>query len=378
MNKKKIFVIGYNVFCEQMYPHLFEFLNLIGNDFDLVYYGKDDRGFLSYYKTEKTIGLPFLKKIKFIKNCDLKINTIKSEIKKILESKIFDIIIVIDHSAINYISETIGTKGKTKLFFWSHDILTNDHPLYVESKHIREIINNNKKNIQNFDLIIIQDHARAAVLDSVLNTHNIKKFYFPVSLNTDNTSINIAFDKSKRDFFETINLLQIGFISNERFSDDILDEYLKAKDNINLTFLGRISDELSEMIEKASKKVFYHEVQSSFIEMRKIISNSDIGIIGNRPKTLNNHFYSKSCGQMVEYLRCGIPVIIVGNEELGEFVENENCGVFIQNINELTNAINKIKQKYPSFSKKSHDTFSKFFNLSNHFLYFRDFIKNQN
>ncbi|MDD5570109.1 MAG: hypothetical protein PHD97_03030 [Bacteroidales bacterium] len=373
MSKKKIFIIGYNEFNEKMYPHLFEFLKLIENDFELVYYGKDDRGYLSYSQTEKTTGISFLKKLRVIKSYNSEINSIKNGIKKILESEIFDVIIAIDHSAINYVSESIGNKGKTKLIFWSHDILTNDNPLYAESKYIRKLIENNKINIQNFDLIIIQDQARAAVLDSVLNTHNIKKFYLPVSVKTDNNSPGIAAVKSKREVFETINLLQIGFICEERFSDNILNEYLKTKTKINLSFLGHISDKLKDMTEKADKKVSLYEIQSSYTEMRKIISNSDIGIIGIRTKTLNNHFYSKSCGQMVEYLRFGIPIVIIGNEELGEFVENEKCGVSIDDCNELNKSFEKIISNYADYSTNSIKTFNKYFDIN---IYYSDLRNN--
>ena len=66
--------------------------------------------------------------------------------------------------------------------------------------------------------------------------------------------------------------------------------------------------------------------------MRAFISNYDIGFIGMPVKNLNNFFYSKAAGQFVEFANLGIPVIVYGIEELGDFVEQNKCGIMIKTV----------------------------------------------
>ena len=80
--------------------------------------------------------------------------------------------------------------------------------------------------------------------------------------------------------------------------------------------------------------------------MREIISRADIGIIACKQKDLNHYFFSRASGQLVEFSRLGIPVVVLDMEELGEFVDRNKCGLSISNVSQLDCAIQQIVQDY--------------------------------
>jgi glycosyltransferase involved in cell wall biosynthesis len=360
---KRVLVIAFQPYNEMMYPHAYEFLKIIENPCDLVYFGGDDRGSIGYaLGLKKPNFFHPLSWAIFFKHyllASYKIRGIQKEIKKLMNSDV-DIVIAIDHSALHYACKFL--KEDTKLVFWSLDIISQDH-IWMDSFWIRELVKKNQKEIKKCDLIIVQDGNRAAVLDSILGSHDIPKFYLPVSLLADAFSETESKRRQSQVLEGNISLVQMGTIHPYRSSDVILEAYQKMPDNVLLIFKGFISSDIQALVEKAAKKPIVYPRSTTFEEMREIINQADIGIIAGGLKDLNSYFFSRASGQLVEYLRFGIPVIVLDVEELGEFVETNKCGLSIPNVNQLDCAIEKIVGNYSKYSKCSYDTFRKYFDI---------------
>ena len=358
---KKVLVIGFQPYNEMIYPHTYDVLRIIENHCDLVYFGGDDRGSISY-------GLGLLMKTKsfhprssfrHLLTSYKRIRGIQNEIEKLMNNDV-EIVIAIDHSALRYACKFL--KGDTRLIFWSQDLFSPDH-LWMDSFWVRRLVKENQKDVKRCDLIIVQDGNRAAVLDSILRSHDIPKFYLPVSLQADAFSETEAKRRQSRIFDGNITLMQLGAIHPLRSSDVILEAYQKMQDNILLIFKGFISSDIYTLLEEAARKPFVYPRSTTFKEMRETISRADIGIIACKEKILNTYFFSKASGQLVEYLRLGIPVIVLDVEEMGEFVEINKCGLSISNASLLDCAIQKIVGDYGNYWESAYSTFQEFFNL---------------
>lgn len=357
-------VVGFEEYNEKMYPHTYDVLGCLLKNYYLKYSGCDDRGVISLQKGTIISNLvrqnPLLSAYQIF-SLNKRQCRIKKEISELFTEN-YDVVVVIDHSALNYVRPHI--KNNTKLVFWSHDILTDDHIWVNNSKFIRRLIRKSRDYSGRIDLILAQDHNRAIVLDSVIRTHNIKKFYLPVSLfSNEKTKTTSQLKNNTGSLAGEISLIQIGTIHEHKSSDDILAAFQHMRHNIHLTFLGHISSEMRNLTGSSNRKPAIYDVQPSYAEMRAIISSADIGIIGLKHKNLNNHFYSKACGQLAEFSMLGIPVIIVDSEELGEFVEGQKCGIYARDLSMLEYSIDKIKNGYDFYSKNVSRVYSDYFDL---------------
>jgi len=360
---KKVLVIGFEPYNESMYPHTYDFLKIIEDRCDLVYFGDDDRGVSrNLLGTMKPALFRPRSWVNFLIQLFIRyrrILGIRNKIIKLVDNNV-DIIIAIDHSALHYASKFL--KENARLIFWSHDIIAPDHPWMV-SYWIRRLVRENRKDIKKCDLIIIQDHNRAAVLDSILNSYDIPKFYLPVSLNADAFFETEAKRRESRVFDGNITLMQLGSITSQRNSHVILDAYQKMPDNIQLVIKGFISGKILKLVEKMVRKPSVYPVSTTFKEMCETTNQADIGIIACGTKDLNHHFFSKASGQSIEFLRLGIPLVVLDMEELGEFVDRNKCGLSISDANKFSWAIQQIVQDYRNYSRSAYNTFRKFFDI---------------
>jgi len=370
MSRKKILVVGFDEEGEKMYPHTYDWLKILRQHHDVNYYGGDDKGFNFYLKDGELSKINKLfNKAKYKKTetwYDERINKIGVEIGKLFKDD-YDTVIAMDHSALYHTCKHINKK-KSKLIFWSYDIITCDHIWYINSPSIRNMIEENRKNIHLVDHIIVQDYFRGAVLDSAVFSHKIPKTYIPVSLLSDEFAEKTAKEKAEKIFIESDKpiLMQVGAINNLRYTDEII---LQHQDNINdfdLLLLGYPSKEIINLIESFKIKPKLFSPFKTLKEMRHTVSYCDIGVIGLNELNLNNLFYSKASGQAVEFLRLGIPLIIIGHEEIGEFVVSENAGVYIKNTIELIPSIKKIKMNYRKYSECSYSAFVNYYLLNNY------------
>ena len=369
MSRKKILVVGFDEEGEKMYPHTYDWLKLLRDHHDVTYYGGDDKGFNLYLKDGELSKInKLLNRSKYKKTeqwYDERINKISTEIKNLF-SHDYDTVIAMDHSALYHTCKFINKK-KSKLIFWSYDIITCDHFWYIKAPSIRNMIEENRKTINMVDHIIVQDYFRGAVLDSSVFSHQIPKTYIPVSLLSDEFSESTAKKKTENHFTnQKPVLMQVGAINAARFSDELIKILQKKHTEFGLKLLGFPSKEIYEFNEHIKYKPELLTPRDSLKEMRETISTAEIGIVGLNECNLNNLFYSKASGQAVEFLRMGIPLIVIGHKEAGTFFEKCKSGIYIEDCSALLVVIEKIKSSYRSYSQDSYTLFNKEFNLTNY------------
>jgi glycosyltransferase involved in cell wall biosynthesis len=121
---------------------------------------------------------------------------------------------------------------------------------------------------------------------------------------------------------------------------------------------------LKVLQEKVGKSpVHFSRSSVSREELTKLIDSADIGIafyvpVEGSPFTENNlRSVGLSSGKLSYYLKAGLPVIVNSTTSLAVFVKREECGVAVEDANELPEAILRVSESYDLLSKRAVRTF---------------------
>jgi hypothetical protein len=367
-NNKKILFINFEEYNQQMYPHTYDFMNLLSENYDLEYCHNDDRGSFAnqiYLNSLKIFQMrdPIRSFLSLAKNIVLMLRMIKNcIIQWSFIRNAENLVIAVDHFAL--LVTMLTKKKNTKLVFFSHDFIDEKH-IWFNSSFVRYLLNRNKYYSDRIDLIIIQDKNRGESLDKILNTGGKKKYYLPISLSKKQNIECCRFEKSNLDFNQ-IKISQIGSISSVRLSHLLLDCFQGTDERVLLYFKGFVEPAMLAKISEANKKPSVVGQSQNLKNYRRFINSIDIGVLFYHEDCENERYLSKASGQLVEYLMQSKPVLTYGNCDLGNFIEENQCGVYLQNLLDFNESIIEIVKNYDIYAKQSANIYNKYFNFDNY------------
>lgn len=351
-NKIKILITGFHPYDENMYPHLKIFIDLLNEKTDTQYFYFKERGY--GFENIKWFELKKIQKILKTINKDTK------KFKKLIKKQNFDKVIIIDHFAFAHLGRYIAPE---KLIFWSHDIISYDKK-YHNNFIIKKVLEKNKELLKNGAKLIIQDKERKTLLEKSIN-YNVsddKTFLMPIFLKNAKLKISHKIQNSKP------VLMQCGGCGEYRYTDKLINEY-QNNNNWELYLHGFIFPEIKSKINSLKKIPIISQMRVSGENIEKIVTKCDIGFIGyggdnkNSETDLNFQFIKFATGQTVEFLKLAKPIITIGDKHnLGEFCKEENIGIAIKSIDEISGAIDKTVKNYEFYSKNALNCFNKYFN----------------
>jgi glycosyltransferase involved in cell wall biosynthesis len=162
---------------------------------------------------------------------------------------------------------------------------------------------------------------------------------------------------------DTITILQLGSINPARSSDLLLQVFQTLDPHFRLIFQGYINPQIEQLVARSRRKPIMQTIAADLNEMLRNLRRADIGFISLKRKNLNNHFYRNASGQLVEFLRLGIPLVVYDAGDLEEFVAERGCGICIADLKELESAARNIIEHYAEFSLKSSKTYQQYFDI---------------
>lgn len=357
---KRIIVIGFQEYNEDMYPHLYEVLNHLKRSFIVHYIGSDERGEL-LYKAGRTTS--FALRTYYLWKYRMNRSRIISKIKNVLRYESCDCIVAIDHTAL---SIAALFADKTKIYFWSHDFISSDRKWYYQSRYIQSLIRRNKHDIKKCSLIIIQDQNRADALNSILESKDIHNYMLPVSLNDSGVyKKNYTIDRNRR-----IVIIQMSS-SIYKNTHLLIRELGKQPEKYELVFQGNIG--ISKKVIAASNVLVEARHKCKRIADISIgIIDADIAFLSYPDNDLNYYFISSASGQLAQYLMCGIPIIVYETPELNQWLEENQCGIYIGQMDNFDLAVDRILDNYELYSKNARDLYERHYDLE---LYIGSLIK---
>jgi glycosyltransferase involved in cell wall biosynthesis len=348
----KILLIGFEPKSKIAYPHLAEVKGFLSKTNLTDYFYFRERGYFTeiYFSIRNLItGISFIRTGLVI--LDISRLAYLSAVKK------YDLVVAVDN-----FSFLIATFFFRKVVLWSHDFVTLDQlrsRSYIQ-KIIRYFVSRSHDKQRK---IIIQDNNRLALYKSIYIKNSISPFILPVSLYPAPCSKENSFN------FDKPVLLQIGGINSFRSSSDqLLLHYQDNHNRYELVFHGYVSKEIKNSLESCQRIPFISEINLMASDVYKIVTKCDIGFLAYKACDKNFYYISSSSGQLVEFLRCGKPIIALGNTDLKNLIQDEKVGVFIDNIKQLNDAVIEIKENYSFLSKNCLKLFHRKYNLENYLI----------
>jgi hypothetical protein len=256
-----------------------------------------------------------------------------------------DLVVAIDFMAFAYACS--GTSQPVVL--WSLDYLSDDEARYGR-KINRAFLGAIRAGLRRNPYVIIQDETRfhSFARSMRLPAEDLAWHCLPVALPAVDGAVAAGAWNGKP------HLMQIGGINISRCHSDFLLERFREHDGgFELTLHGRVYDEILPLLAPVRDAV---SVSSEMVEpdqVPAIVSRCSVGFIGNRPGHEQFRLLKKACGQLVEYLRCGKPVISMGPNDLGPYVEAQGVGFHVETAAQFDAALAAIHADYAAYSRRA-------------------------
>lgn len=225
---------------------------------------------------------------------------------------------------------------KMRIIYDAYEILFKDKS---KGKTFREVIYLffEKKIIKHSDLIIQTNQERAFLFQGYYQLAEC-----PITLSNNNQEISVSGlsfhtipQKQK-----VIYLCYIGFISKNRNLDLLIEnlkEYKKIDFQLDIYGYGDDYLYLEEMIKKFALKNIYLHGKYNVSDIKKILSNTDIGFIHYPVNSYNNLYCEPN--KLLEYAQNGIPMISYKHPKIEQLFSEYGIGVAKENITEAINEV---------------------------------------
>lgn len=357
----KILIVGFQPYEKITYPHLkqvVDYLSERGSDYCLF----RERGYFLDEDFKPSLSLKAWRR-SIYKFGTIVIDSIGLIVKRLLNT--YDLVISIDNFA--FIAASALFKN---VVLWSHDFVTDDQERSNAWIH-RLIKQKLSENLNEKAGIIIQDETRLSLFcDRYLSNRDddIDPFFLPVSLLPGKTYAEFELQKPPV-------LLQIGGINRWRsMSDKLLCHYQTHFRDYVLAFHGFIDKEMQQSIKSVDYLPWASSIELEANCVCKIVEKCDIGFIAYNASDSNFYYIARASGQLVEYLRCGKPLIVLGSTDLRRLVDQQEIGVAINDIDELSVAITKIVSNYSSYSSNCKRLYDEVYNLNSYLSRLTDWL----
>lgn len=264
-------------------------------------------------------------------------------------------------------------KRKVGIIYWSLELEPSNQSLWFKCMI---------KKLESFaqqmsDFIIIQEEQRAKALCS----SNKLKFIEDNFVYVPHGMIGQTKLRKKSQFLrnkfklqnEDIVILHAGWINDAMSSLDLAKSTRSWEKNWKLIFHERENrSENENYIQKISKLGFKNVLLSlkpvKFEKVDEVINSSDVGVvIYNKQMGDNCELITRASGKMAHYLRCGIPVVCLSLPGYRKIIDEYQCGVTFDSINQIHNAIRKILNNYDFYKKNTKRCYMELYEFSIHF-----------
>jgi len=148
----------------------------------------------------------------------------------------------------------------------------------------------------------------------------------------------------------SIVLLAHGNISDERGLADIIELSRHLRDDIIIVLHGKL---LQRILKNLPMNVFMRNEVLSEDDLMEYIAMADIGLAIYNDISENNKYVAFSSHKIAIYSRCGLPYIAYHNESFEVLNEMIVWGVTVNNVNEITKAIDHIMTNYTFYQKQT-------------------------
>jgi len=116
------------------------------------------------------------------------------------------------------------------------------------------------------------------------------------------------------------------------------------------------------------------ETYEALDDVDKVLMSCDLGIAWYNDISVGFRMAGKSSGKISAYFRFGLPVIVNSYPDTVEAVEKTGCGVCVDSIDSIPEAINIIESDYNGFAERCYEEYDKTYRFDVYASRLYDFI----
>ena len=103
-------------------------------------------------------------------------------------------------------------------------------------------------------------------------------------------------------------------------------------------------------------------------ELDTLVQSADIGVaLYSTEYGPNIVFTGMASGKLMQYLKCGLPIVASDLPGFRELFAERLCGICVQDETEVVSAVNHILDDYPRFRAQAQRTYIELFDYEPHF-----------
>jgi len=280
----------------------------------------------------------------------------------------YNIILFANFSSI-YVSSSIKKQPETSIYY-NLEILDNEMAGETHWNEIREI---ERIHLKYMDWVFATSQKRGECFQKLTDFPSDRIRILPV--------LSISGDKPQPSdyFYKKFNISKIkkiiiitGSISKRLLQLEIINTVKYWPKDIVLVIHtwreGTFNNGYGLLLKEAANglPVFFSTESLDYNDIISAIASAYIGLAFYDDFDTNMKEILLSSNKIIEYLRCGIPVITSYNFDLYTFFKNNKCGLSV-NPNDIPNAINTISNDYMTYKNASIITSNNNFSFEKYF-----------
>lgn len=282
--------------------------------------------------------------------------------KHYLRGKRYDFFVGFDPDGLQD-AACLGILTKTPYIYHSLEIVSASYLTSFKSctkKYIERMLNKYAL------FTITQDELRVNLLEknNRISRKKIKIVYNSslgnvIKVKSDWLRNNLAIANDK------VIVLAVGSLIKEHMIEEIVACSLTWPDKYVLVLHGwfpreKIENKIKQYSKKYPERIYISDKVLSFKDKYLVFSSADVGLVFFKPLNENMRYAGASAGKLFDFIQCGVPVIANNLPGMKNLVEDNGCGIVVDEIEEIAHVVSAIIADYKLYSDKSYKAFLKY------------------
>lgn len=160
-------------------------------------------------------------------------------------------------------------------------------------------------------------------------------------------------------------VLGVGSLIERHMVDEIAASVKSWPDQFVLVLHGWFSDEAFEkrvyqIAEGQPNRIFVSTTLLPYEHKYLVFQSADVGVVFYKPVDDNHRYVGAAAGKLFDFMRCGVPVVVIDLPGMRELVEGNWCGVVVADSSGIAQALSKIHHHYQEYRDQSLSAYRRY------------------
>lgn len=283
-----------------------------------------------------------------------------------------DILIGIEKAGLE-IAARHGLASKIPYIYYSLELYLEGHPIANQFGWQRKHEIGSHRDAA---ATIIQDRHRWKCLQEANHPESDQVFYLPVGVQDDHPQATGAgSDGVTRP--ARPKLLYLGMLRRSRFVQTLIEAAPALPADMELHLHGPLAAEEAKhlLADPLPDRLRITTDMLKESELSALVAQAEIGLALYRRDYPNDRHTAYSSQKIALYLRAGVPIIAFRSETYEDLIQRYRCGEMIDTMDELPEAISRIRSSHSEYCHAARRAFEEIYNLDNYWKGLVEFLQ---